>query len=195
MSLCIMKTGRRVRNNQLNNAGYSLVELLVVMGIIAAIIAIASYSISLMFSQDAKSMAVKIDDELSNARMLSMSREGKFTYVLHIDNADPKENYIEITKTDSSGSVSSYEKVSLNKKVRLEVTGSGLSGVSGDSYTGDVKIEFDKSNGSVKYVDTLSAGTNKASGVYEISITSVKNSSKVSKVTLVTTTGRHYMDK
>ena len=75
----------RLLFNEKNDRGYSLVELIVVISIMAIMVGLLSLGISVMFSKDAEAVAKAIDDELSEARMLSMSKSGKFEMVLHID--------------------------------------------------------------------------------------------------------------
>ena len=179
-----MRTGRRVKNKITDNRGISLVELIVVISIMVVMVGITAFGVSFMFTRDTNYVAVRIDDALTEARMLSMSREGKFTCVLHID-SDPKKCTVTINN-DVAGVVSEYKKVLLDKSVTIEVTGTGVAAGPGD----DVTIEFDKSNGSVKNINGSAP-----SGVYTIRVTSTKNAAKVKDVTLVSTTGRHYTEK
>ena len=196
MNSCIMKTGKRARN-RIGNRGYSLIELIVVISIMAVIVGIMSFGVGMMFTRDANYVAVRIDDELTEARTLAMSRDGVFTYVLHADNAsgDHKGGFIRIDQTVVTGvdeyghditSTTEYKKVLLDKGATIAVTGASLDA------SGNMTIVFDKANGSVKSVN----GSAPVSGdVYTITVTSSKNSSKTKEVTLVATTGRHYTEK
>ena len=186
-----MRIGKRVRNNKcprnrINNVGYSLVELIVVIAIMAIMVGVISLGLGMMFTRDANYAAVRIDDMLTEARTVSMSREGDFSFVLHID-PDPKEHYVEIRK---SGETDPYKKVLLDKSVLITVTGDNV------PTSGDIAIIFDKANGCMKTIDNPGkADPQKASGVYTFTLTSTKNTSKTKTVTLVATTGRHYTEK
>lgn len=195
-----MKTDRRRRNIIRDDQGISLVELIVVIGIMAVMVGVASLGIGMMFSRDANYVAVRIDDALSEARTLSMSKEGTFTCVIHIDPTDSGNNakhtvqiYQTIGPDKDHATTTLYKEVALNKSTGIAVTGDTVSFV------------FNKSKGNVTRVggapssesdvtNTVFDGT-AASGVYEITVTSTRNSSNVRKVTLVATTGRHYTDK
>ena len=177
-----MKRTKSTRN-RIGNKGYSLVELIVVIAIMAVMVGVMSLGLGMMFTRDANYVAVRIDDMLTEARTASMSRKGEFTYVLHID-SDPKNHYVEIKKT---GDTDPYKKVLLDKSVDITVKDNA-----GTVLAGNVEVVFDKANGSEKLVN----GSKPASGaVYTINVVSTKNSSKTKDVTLVATTGRHYTEK
>lgn len=193
-------------NRKLNNEGFSLVELLVVIAIMGVLLGVSSLGISMMFSRDAEAMTRKIDDELSEARMMSMSKPGTYFCILHID-SDPKKHYVEIMCKKKNSSVpggyetTSARKVNLDKSVKLDIFQNGAQQTTTGNASDNVII-FDKSNGSVKSLvigatlstfDPDSPGSS-ASGIYKISVESTKNT-KTNAVNLVATTGRHYTDK
>lgn len=175
-----MRYSDRCKQNK--DSGYSLVELIVVIAIMAIMVGVMSIGISLMFSRDAEAVAKTIDDELSEARMLAMSRDGEFELVLHLDSSNPANNNIVINKDSSL-----YKSVTMKKRATLNVSGGGLAS---PITSGDVKIVFDKGNGSVK---TINGGT--ASGVCLIEATAARLTTKKSTVSLVAATGRHYVGK
>ena len=183
MILCIMRIGRRVRNRIEDNRGISLVELIVVISIMAVMVGVTSLGLGMMFSRDANYVAVRIDDALSETRTLSMSKDGKFTCLLHID--APDGSYVQINRSVGGAVSTEYKKILLDKSVNIAVKGDGT------AISGDFSVEFDKSKGSVKQVNGATADK----GVYTITVTSTKNTSKTRDVTLVTITGRHYTDK
>ncbi len=189
MNLFTMRTGRRVKNRIKDNRGISLVELIVVIAIMGVMVGVTSLGLSFMFTRDANYVAVRIDDALTEARMLSMSRDGTFTYVLHYDNANPTTGFVRIDVTDAGGVTSEYKKILLDKSVTITVTGTGVPD------TGDVAIIFNKGNGSVRQVGTPGGTMTDASGMYKIEVQSTRNTSKKKDVTLIATTGRHYTDK
>ena len=76
-------------NEKLNNAGFSLIELIVVIAIMTILVGGASLGISLAFSKDAAKCATMINDAIYTTRMNSMSKAG--TYTLTIEkNGDNK---------------------------------------------------------------------------------------------------------
>ncbi|MCR5591431.1 MAG: type II secretion system GspH family protein [Lachnospiraceae bacterium] len=163
------------------NAGYSLIELIVIISIMAVMVGILSFGLSLMFSRDAEYVAKTIDDELAEVRMLSMSKDGVFVMKLHID-SDPSQNKIVIERGGAE-----YKTVDIKKSASLKVNYG-----TEEKTSGDVKFEFDKANGSVKAID---GDPDNAVGVCTITATSSKLSSKTAMVDLVATTGRHYVRK
>ena len=201
-----MRIGRRV-SNRIGDNGYSLIELIVVISIMAVMVGIMSFGISMMFTRDANYVAVRIDDELTEARTLAMSRDGVFTYVLHMDNdpsGDQKGGFIRIDQTitvigeggTETTTTTEYKKVLLDKGVTISVTGTGVPS------SGDIGIRFSKSKGNVQEIGSVTAEPDgvyskesDASGVYTITVTSKKNSSKIKTVTLNSITGRHYTEK
>ncbi len=151
-----------------NNMGFSLVELLVVLAIMAVMIGSAGIGISLASSRDAQKSAKTIDNALAMSRLCAMSREGEF--VLKIDLPNHK----------------------------LEVMGEGeeaLPGkvdisVQGISTVNELQIKFDKSTGKVSQI--LTDGIPYADGV--LKITSENPNGKVATVVLVTNTGKHFVE-
>lgn len=172
--------GRYYNFKRHNDYGYSLIELVVVISIMAIMVGLMSLGISMMFSKDAEAAAKTIDDGLSEVRMLAMSKEGTYTFVLKLD-----DNKIEIQKGGSE-----YKTIDFKRKATVSVDGGNLSSA---KTSGDFTVEFDKGNGSVKKLDNgLVTETTK---VVEITVTAEKLTSKTSTVFLMPTTGRHYINK
>ncbi len=184
-----MRTGRRVKNRIADDRGISLVELIVVISIMVVLTGVVSMGLGMMFSRDANYVAVRIDDTLTEARTMSMSREGDVTYTLHID-SDPAGNYtgsyVEIKRVDKDGNVLDDDRTALDKSVTITATGATPDG------SGNIVIVFNKAKGNVETVN----GSAAASGiVYTFDVVSRRNASSTRTVTLVPTTGRHYTDK
>ena len=165
-----------------DDRGISLVELIVVISIMAVMIGFLSWGVSLMFSKDAEYVAKVIDDELSETRMLSMSKAGDFQMILHIDNRDVGDSSIEIQKDSSE-----YKTVPIKKKSVIKVRYGGNTIPSDDSTPVDVTVVFDKGNGSVKAPMTTDICT--------ITVTSKKLTSQTVMVDLAAASGRHYIRK
>ena len=79
MNLFTMRTGKRVKNRISDNRGISLLELIAVISIMVIITGVTSLSLAFMFTRDANYAAVRIDDALAEARMLSVSQTGTWT--------------------------------------------------------------------------------------------------------------------
>ncbi len=163
-----------------DDSGISLVELIVVIAIMAVMVGITSLAVGMIFSRDANYVAVRIDDELTEARTLAMSRPGKFCYEFHID-SDPDNSYVRIIDLDNPDPP--VRDVPLNKSVAVKVNGAD---------TTDFSVMFDKAKGNVIKVNGSETGIEK---VYTIEVTSLRNASKTKTVSLISTTGRHYTDK
>lgn len=174
-----MRTGRRANNRITDNRGVTLVELIVVMAILVVLAGVAGISMSVMFTRDAKYVATRIDDGLTEARMLSMSKPGDFIYELHIDTTDDKGGYVKISSPTEN------KTFLLDRSVTYTVEGDGAA-ITGDTFT----FEFDKAKGSIKSFNGSDADIK---GVYTIKVTSSKNTSKFEKVAIISTTGRHYI--
>ncbi len=194
-------SNEREAQNRIDNRGISLVELIVVITIMAVMTGITALGVGIMFTKDASYVAVRIDDELTEARMLSMSRSGAFTYVLHYDNGDPASGYIQILEGDATrANNTEFKKVAFDKSVKITVTGEGVSSTSPAS--GNISIVFNKAQGNVQEIGSVGPAPTyaytkiaDAKEVYTIKVESTKNSAKTSTVTLISTTGRHYAEK
>ena len=186
MNLFSMRTGKKVQD-KLNNGGYTLVELLVVISIMAVMVGGIAVSATMMFSKDAQSVAVTIDDQLAEARMLSMSKAGDYTITIHTESTYSLDNKIVIDDGDVS---TPAVVIPLRKKVLITVNQEN----GDDSYTSsggeDIEIKFNKSNGGLDYFADPSVTP---SGVYVFTIESERG--RQAEVTLVATTGRHYTEK
>ena len=165
-----------------DDRGLSLVELIIVISIMAVMTGMLSLGLPMMFSRDANYVAVRIDDALTEARTLAMSKDGKVTYTLHID-SDPKGSTVEIKRV--VGATEDKKTINLDKSVSITVKGDET------PMSGDFIVEFDKAKGCVKTVN----GSAPDKGVYTITVSSTKNTSNIKDVTLVTDTGRHYTEK
>ena len=82
-----------------NDKGYTLVELIVVISIMAVMVGLLSFGVSVMFSKDADSVARTIDDQLAEVRMAAMSKPGTFSIIIHTTSTGSG-NYIEIEKSE-----------------------------------------------------------------------------------------------
>ncbi len=170
----------------------SLVELVVVVAIMVVMTGVLSLGFNMLFAKDAEYVAVRMDDMFTEARTASMSKEGIFTYAFHIDAGNPENSYVKIDQTIKdpddpmdTGTTTEYKNVPLNKSVTVTINGSAAT---------DLSVEFDKAKGSVKTVK-INGSAVTISQIYSIEVTSQRNTSKKNTVTLISATGRHYMEK
>ncbi len=187
-----------------NNSGYSLVELLVVVSMLAVAVGIISLSVSVMFSRDAERVARTIDDQISEVRMAAMSKPGE--YVLTIKtNSDGIGNQIEIKKTevvlhdptspDPAPTPSEETKtIDIDKDAYIMFGESGS--VPDDPASadyGDIVITFDKANGSINGITAFGNPADLTKS-FEIKCIARKNTSKEKKIEIMPVTGRHYIE-
>lgn len=71
-----------------NNKGYSLVELIIVVAIITIIGGTVAYSISLIFSADAKGCAHSLASALADTKVNAMGRDGAYMELKRDDSGD-----------------------------------------------------------------------------------------------------------
>ncbi len=169
------------------NKGYSFVELVICMAIMAALAAISFISLGILNNARAKDVSSKIDTQLHS---LWVNTNAKSQDACIIIESDPDvEGYILRCGTynstdgftqefDSAGNEVSY---ALNNRIVVEYVPDGGSGT-------DV-IQFNKSDGSVK----------SGAGTYNIYMRASSNDTDYSgklmtKVVLNKSTGSHYID-
>ena len=193
-----------------NEKGYTLVELIVVMAIIATMIGLLSLGISLIFSRDAESVARTIDDQIAEVRTAAMSKPGTFVITINTK-ATGKGNYIEIEKTElnlvkptvAPAAPTTTPAPASPTKTRIDFDRDAyiIFGKQGSmpatAVDGSIVISFDKANGSVdKIVGTDGTVYENSSldNVFEINCTAVRNTSKSISVLIMPVTGRHYIE-
>jgi prepilin-type N-terminal cleavage/methylation domain-containing protein len=138
--------GCPVSGRALKNAGYTLLEMIVVVAILAVGLTIVGMSINTIFSLEMKQSVKELSSELGKEKVAAMTRTG--------------EVYMRLYKTDSGIYIDKYEddhcieqgisvgsaKVTLNYCI-----GSNAAGVPLDE--DGIIIAFNKSNGSFKDID------------------------------------------
>ena len=168
-----------------NDKGYTLVELVAVIAIMVVMTGVLTLSVSIIYNEDAKRAAALIDDELTEARMLSMSKSGNIVMIIDTDTVASNNKIV--IKRDSAD----YKTVYIDKDVLIS---SKLDGAALTSPGTDIEITFDKSTGSVVSINTKS-GTDLTNKICEITSVAQKGRKPEARVSLIVNTGRHYIEK
>ena len=172
----------------MNNKGFSLIELIVIIAIMGVLVGGASLGIGLVFSKDAMKCATRLNDSIYDARANSMYKAGKFE--LSIDNTGSA-NVATISQTDLTPVTSDtiyLDGVDSNKKTTISARFVTEAVPAGTALSFPVNLTFDKAKGNV-YFDVDADGTYD-DGIIVFDITPLRGS-RTAKVQLVTTTGKH----
>lgn len=182
-----------------NNIGYSLVELLVVIAIMGVLVGGSSIGINLLFSKDAERCANKLNDAITNARAVTMSKEGDFILTITTDASGQyvaKINGNSTTKDAEGNDVTNpvfeeiiYLEGDQGKKIEsIKYNGTVIES---GSALGAVTIVFDRTKGIIYKVN----GSKSFPELLVFDIESRKGSgpNKYSKVQIVTGTGKHFI--
>lgn len=172
----------------MNNKGFSLIELIVIIAIMGVLVGGASLGIGLVFSKDAMKCATRLNDSIYDARANSMYKAGKFE--LSIDNTGSA-NVATVSQTDVTPIISdtvyldgedSSKKTTISAKFVTEAVPAGT------ALSFPLNLTFDKAKGNV-YFDVDADGTYD-DGIIVFDITPLRGN-RTAKVQLVTTTGKH----
>ena len=166
----------------MNNKGFSLIELIVIIAIMGVLVGGASLGISLVFSKDASKCATRLNDSIYEARANSMYKAGKFeliidksedAYVATISQTDVTPVSSETVYLDGVDLSAKFvtEAVPAVKELELPVT-----------------VTFDKSKGNVYSVADADRAYDDGIIVFDIT---PRRGNRTAKVQLVTTTGKH----
>ncbi|MDE6406598.1 MAG: prepilin-type N-terminal cleavage/methylation domain-containing protein [Lachnospiraceae bacterium] len=137
------------RAGKLHNGGYSLIELVIVLAIIAIIMSTVFYSIILVFSANAKSTANDIQRSIGDCKVTTMGRSAAYMELYRNTEGNV---YTQMYVMDSSGAYvpSEPQKVGPNRvTVKYRVSGTGSTEtelLAGDS----IQIWFDRASGGFK---------------------------------------------
>ena len=175
----------------MNNKGFSLIELIVIIAIMGVLVGGASLGIGLVFSKDAMKCATRLNDSIYDARANSMYKAGKFE--LSIDNSGSA-NTATISQTDLTPATSDtvyLDGVDSSKKTTISARFVTEAVPAGTAISLPVSVTFDKAKGNVYSVvdaDEMTYGD----GIIVFEIEPLRgNRNRKAKVQLVTTTGKH----
>lgn len=134
-----------------DNGGYSIVELIIVLAIISALMGTAFYSVTLIFSANAKSTANDIQRAIGDCKVTAMGKSAAYME-LYRDAAN--ENvYTRMYVRDSSGTyvVSEPQKVGPARvTVKYRASGGAVGTETELSAGGSIQIWFDRATGGFK---------------------------------------------
>lgn len=158
----------------IDNRGYSLIELVIVLAIIAVLMGTVFYSIILVFSANAKSCANNIQRSIGDCKVTTMGKADAYM-VLYRDDSGV---YTQMHVTESDGTVTDEEpqKVGTNRVTVGYVQGGAETELTPGTL---IEIRFDRSNGGFK------AG---AGGLYDEIY--VRGGSKNYSITMIAPTGK-----
>lgn len=162
-----------------DNAGISLMELLLVIAILSIAVGLAGIGISLVFSRDSERCAKTLEGALATARMNAMAQKGTFTLTV-----DTLGHIVKVTSSERGDIME--ENLPRRVTVSFEVNGGTVDLSSAE----ELVIEFDKATGKVKAVS--GDGTAADGTVYKIHCES-ENGKRAAAV-LVAATGKHYVE-
>ena len=175
----------------MNNKGFSLIELIVIIAIMGVLVGGASLGIGLVFSKDAMKCATRLNDSIYDARANSMYKAGEFKLI--IDNSGSA-NTATISQTDLTPATSDtvyLDGVDSSKKTTISARFVTEAVPAGTAISLPVSVTFDKAKGNVYSVvdaDEMTYGD----GIIVFEIEPLRgNRNRKAKVQLVTTTGKH----
>lgn len=161
-----------------NNKGYSMVELIIVMAIIAAIMSGVFFSIILIFSANAKSTANDIQRSIGDCKVTTMGRSAAYMELYR--DASDENVYTRMYVKDSSGAYVPSEPQKVGpKKVNVAYMPKG--GSRTELSAGDtIEIWFDRATGGFK--------ADGSGNLYEVIY--VEGGSKKYEITMTRLTGK-----
>lgn len=178
----------RVAGNKLNNAGYSLVELLTVIAIIGILMGGITYGINLAFCKDASKCASSLNDAIYETRMNSMTRTGTYKMILKTDDGTDNGKYV-VSIVNGTDVKDVYLDGNSAKKTKITVYPVDDAGTKGTAFTLPFEIQFDKSKGKV----LVGEGSVTTEGIILFEVDGLRGNPdrNKSKVQLITATGKH----
>lgn len=144
-----MKIGKKMKLNTeadfLKNAGYTLLELIVVVAIMAVGLTIVAMSINTIFSLQMKQCVKDLNSELGKQKIAAMTRTGDVYMHLYKDGSG-----IFVDRYENDNLVEAHIKVGSAKVAVKYYSASNVSGTALDAK--GIIIAFNKSNGSFKRI-------------------------------------------
>lgn len=173
-------------NKKKRDKGFSLIEIIVVIAIMAVVTASAVSIYSLIKSSQLKSVAGKVNDEIGTLRSVTLTKSGAYDITIGYDSTK-KNYYARIVRNGNE-----YSKVSLGNKGEIYC----LSSTGNTEYKlksgWSISIRFNKSDGSYEWIKCISK-----SGVVVDTIENyiyIEYSGQMKKIKMIKLTGKHYIE-
>lgn len=172
-----------------DNKGFSLIELLVAIAIMAIVTGIATLSYNVVRKADVKKSAQVLDSMLTSVRTNNLSQASKSYLYIYLDSSDECFYYkISNTLTTNPGGLSDEAVYLCADSITLKCKFSDST--SRTVQTGNtVAFTFDKSTGAlIMYYNATTPYSSTLTGI------EFSRGSKTSKITIASETGKHFID-
>lgn len=180
-------------NERNKNKGFSLIELIVTIAVMAIVTGATMSIYSWIKSHRLKSMAENVNDAIGDLRSITLSKGGKYQLVIRKDGND----YIAVIQTGNTqpdGTViwtDMREKTTIGSKGDIYFDDAGTSTRKSVSDTVQIIIQYTKADGSfssIKWYDTAGGD-----GFIDNNKINVKYAGEGKIVNLVELTGKHFI--
>lgn len=160
------------KREEMNNRGFSLIELVVVVAIMALMVGMGSLAVSLLIGSEAKQAAEKIGAQLNEVKTGSMSRYSEDLNIVYVPDASlydwaDREGYYAVKQMTTLGATGSgtymptevalgaEHRYLCNSRVKMTLTTtSGGGSYDIDSTTAGIGFTFDRATGLYDNVKT-----------------------------------------
>lgn len=179
-------------NKKNRNKGFSLIELIVTIAIMAIVTGAAMSVYSFIKTSRLRALSENVNDAISDLRSVTLAKSGDYSLFIFYDSS--KKSYIaRMTKYEkkADGSVSNKQIKTINIGTKGEIycmDSAGSKYKLSDGYS--LHIKFDKADGSFSSVNFSKLGhtVNNLTDIY------VEYAGKVKTIKLITLTGKHYIE-
>jgi len=166
-----------------DNRGFSLIEMVIVIGIVVILASLLRASTYTLFSSSTRNCAEKINAFIAKGRVDAMSRSGEILLVIGTDSEGVYGEY-----HDQNGLIGKRERLG-DTRVKLEAGATGMgSNVPLDSIA--LTLSFNRATGGLS-VFGLGGSSKTSFDSGDAATILVSSAGKPYKVTIVATTGKH----
>ena len=188
-----------MKNKSLNNQGFSLIELIIAILIMAIVAGAAIITVSSVSSTETKAAATKISDVMKQARTDTLALEnhpdaaGRSSIFVKIYSKESVV-YADVCLREESGTITTRFSRKIGKGIKLGF----LEGATQKASVGsdEVYIYFKKSTGGIAKIEVKTATENKfEDGINTIKVANASTDSVFTNLIIVNVTGRCYIDE